>query len=1221
MKRLLIVLPVFAWMPFLSMLLHAEEPRLRSLRRIWDAAPHNAFTDLERFQDRWLCAFREGSGHAGSGDHGKIRVIASSDGVQWQSLALLDSPGLDLRDPKLSQLPDGSLLLNSCEYDVDHDSAEERANQSVTFVSGDGDQWEGPHRVADAGYWLWQTTWRDRTGYALGYRWGARDATRLYTTGDGQTYRSVIDSVRPPGDRANEHAMVFAPDGTAYLLLRRDHPAAGSGEALFGTAKPPYLDWTWRTLGVTIGGPAMILLPDGRLVAAVRRYPDAGRGESGSPWTELGFIEPESARYQPALRLPSGGDSSYAGLVWHDGLLWMSYYSSHEGKTAVYLATVELPAAPAEPYDESRLSASVLAQGLTRPLELDVAADGRVFFIELDGALKVYSPDTGAVTVAAQLDVFAEQENGLIGLALDPGFAGNQWIYLMYSPPGDVFVGQFVSRFVMQGDVLDRDSEKIVLRIPEHRDECCHHAGSLEFGPHGNLFIATGDNTHPAGDSAGYAPIDEREGRHAYDAQDTAGNTNDLRGKILRIRPLADGSYAIPEGNLFPAGGEIEGLPEIYVMGCRNPWRMNVDQRTGYVYWGEVGPDAGGESPRGPRGYDELNQARAAGNFGWPFFIADNKPYADHDFGTGETGALYDAEKPLNVSPTNTGSRLLPRPQPAWIYYPYAESAEFPMLGSGGRTACAGPVYHFDPALDSPTKLPQALDNCLFFFDWQRTFIKRVKLDADSGIISIDPFLTTIPVKRPVDMRIGPEGALYVLDYGETWGVNEDARLLRIDYFPGNRPPDARIASASGTVGRHPFRAVVSARESSDPDSGDSLRYSWSAAPGTVAAQTGEQAEFVFADPGAYVVTLEVRDEAGSMDTAKITFDVGNAPPVVQFASPADGGFFEWGDDVSFEVEVEDAEDGTSREAPELMRTRLLVNQFVQASAPGTAEAAYLSGAAAGPAGLALIQQGDCLNCHAVERRIVGPAFLEIAQRYAEVDDRQAAVQASAERIIAGSSKVWGEVPMLPHAQFTMEQAALMAQWVHGLADASGAAGVRQDFAGGMALRRPEWMGEVMGGTAVLRASYTDFGAEGVAPLSASAEVRLRSCRVEAEQFSRRDGTRTLSSPSAGSGRFIGDVSDGQSLLFDRVNLRGMRSVTARVASPATGGVVELRENSPGGKLIAALAFAATGDWEQWQEVSAEITDPGRLHDLCVVFVNRKGGGPFMNLDWLHFNR
>ncbi len=321
----------------------ADEPiRIVRVEKIWDAAPHNAFTDLERFHDQWVCAFREADGHVGAEDFGKLRVIGSADGRDWKSLALLEVPKVDLRDAKLSITPSGELLLNSCEYTKAKDTAKKRHNQSVTFLSKDGKTWEGPHRIADHGYWLWQTTWRGDTGYSLGYQWGADDATRFYTTKDGKTYKKLVDHIRPPGDRSNEHAMIFAEQGRALMLLRRDNASSiSAGLAMLGSADAPYRDWEWRRLPISVGGPSMIQIPDGRVVICVRRYENEDHANWGSQWTEVGFLDPKTAKYTASVKLPSGGDSSYAGMFWRDDRLWMSYYSSHEGKTAIYFAELE----------------------------------------------------------------------------------------------------------------------------------------------------------------------------------------------------------------------------------------------------------------------------------------------------------------------------------------------------------------------------------------------------------------------------------------------------------------------------------------------------------------------------------------------------------------------------------------------------------------------------------------------------------------------------------------------------------------------------------------------------------------------------------------------------------------------------------------------------------------------------------------------------------------
>ena len=260
------------------------------------------------------------------------------------------------------------------------------------------------------------------------------------------------------------------------------------------------------------------------------------------------------------------------------------------------------------------------------------------FLIEISGKVRIYKPRERTIVDAGSLEVTTAQENGLLGMALDPEFARNRFIYLLHS--SKQFIGQTLSRFTMNGDALDLSSRIDLLSYPEQRQECCHHAGSLRFGPDGCLYVGSGDNTNPFADSNGYAPIDERPGRGPWDAQKSAANPNDLRGKILRIKPTPDGKYSIPRGNLFPPG--TPGTrPEIYVMGCRNPWRYNFDSKTGILYFGDVGPDAGSDDvQRGPRGFDTLNQVRAAGNWGWPY-ARGNKPYIEFDYVTKQPGKPY----------------------------------------------------------------------------------------------------------------------------------------------------------------------------------------------------------------------------------------------------------------------------------------------------------------------------------------------------------------------------------------------------------------------------------------------------------------------------------------------------------------------------------------------------------------------------------------------------
>lgn len=410
-----------------------------------------------------------------------------------------------------------------------------------------------------------------------------------------------------------------------------------------------------------------------------------------------------------------------------------------------------------------------VAGGFVDAMEIAPTPDGGVFVIERTGGVKLVDAKSGAVKDIATLKVevrdgqFA-RECGLLGITLDPKYAENKWLYLYYSPPGKA--SHHLSRFTFTGSALK--DEKVILNVPQDPENgTCHEAGSLAFGPDGCLFLSTGDNTCPF-KSNGSAPIDEGEERKWYDAQRTAANTNDLRGKILRIKPTAEGGYTIPEGNLFPQGTQ-KTRPEIYVMGCRNPYRISIDPKSSYLYWGKVGPDAGKNSSRGPRGYDEINQAREAGNFGWPYFSGDNIPYADYDFQKKEVGQQFNPSAPMNLSVNNTGLTQLPPAQPAFWHYPRS-------------SACAGPVYYADLYPEEEGGLPKEFDSTLITYDWTSNWLRLIKLNDQGDIVSNEPWLAKHRFVHPNDMELGPNGEVYLLEYGSEWYDGSDGKLKRIRY-------------------------------------------------------------------------------------------------------------------------------------------------------------------------------------------------------------------------------------------------------------------------------------------------------------------------------------------------------------------------------------------------------------------------------------------------------
>ena len=868
--------------------------------------------------------------------------------------------------------------------------------------------------------------------------------------------------------------------------------------------------------------------------------------------------------------------------------------------------------ASAQELDPSRFEKTVVSSNLIQPMEMALAADGKIFLIELAGIIKTIDPKNGKVEEVGKLEVTTAQENGLIGLELDPQFEKNGWIYLQYSPPD--FSGQYISRFDFRDNKLDLASEKRLFKYEEQRRECCHHAGSMEFGPDGNLYIGTGDNTNPFNDSEGFAPIDERENREPWDAQRSAGNTKSYNGKVLRIRPEADGTYSIPDGNLFPKDGSI-GHPEIYVMGCRNPWRLNIDQRTGFLYWGDVGPDAGSDGPRGPRGYDEVNQARTAGNYGWPYFIGNNRAYSMVDFKTKEIHAPQDPQHPVNNSVNNTGAKELPPARPAFVYYPAGASEEFPAVGTGGRTACAGPVYYFDDKVKSANKFPAEYNSTLFAFEWSRNAVYAVHMDADSNLKSVERFLPQMTFIRPIDLQFDAAGSLFVIEYGETWGVNKDAQLVRVDYVRGNRAPVA-VAKADGNIGREPLTVKLSAAGSTDKD-GDKLAYQWKSIRTGTTQQTQKilgNTEFVeaqFTEPGSYTVELEVKDSTGARSVITLPVIVGNARPVVEFVAPKNGDFFDPSEPIKYEVVVRDQEDGTSDfdEADEKnlkpIDSTAPSRVFVEISAVKSNDSQ-----ANDPPGLALIRKSDCFNCHAVNRPLVGPMFVDIANKYR---DQPHQVDQSVSRVIQGSTGVWGKVAMLPHSQHTREQVQQMVEYVISVkADSSNPS--TRGFRNELVMKQPL-------DTVQLEATYTDLGRDEIPALSGSGSIVLRSRHIQAESADEFKGTQPLDADQAQGKRFMGAIENNGFLRFNQMSLAQTKQIVIRAASAGAGGIVEAHRGTADGPLLGSVPVEVNGDWHAFTEKVIELKDPAGRDDVFLVFKNDKNRGGLMNVDSVEFRR
>ncbi|RFS18617.1 ThuA domain-containing protein [Emticicia sp. C21] len=879
--------------------------------------------------------------------------------------------------------------------------------------------------------------------------------------------------------------------------------------------------------------------------------------------------------------------------------------------------------------EENRFTKVVLEEKLDEPMELSVLNDGRILFIERKGAVRIYNTKTKQLKTIANIPVSTKYKNkegkestaedGLLGMSKDPNFAQNHWIYLYYSTPEKS--SNILTRYELKGDELVLSSKKVLLEISTQREECCHTAGSIAWDKVGNLYLSTGDNTNPHG-SNGYSPSDERPGRESWDAQKSSANTNDLRGKIIRIKPTADGGYSIPEGNLFPKG-TAGTRPEIYTMGHRNPFRIAVDNKTGFVYWGEVGPD--GSKPaddRGPAGHDEVGQARKAGNFGWPHFVGDNKAYNKYDFANNKSLEKWEVNAPTNTSPSNTGLKVLPPAQKAFIWYPYAASKEFPLVGSGGRNAMAGPVFYSDNFKAATRAFPQYYNGKLLIYEWMRGWIMAVTMDKDGNYVSMERFMPSYKFSNPMDMEFAENGDLYMLEYGSGWFTgNDDARLIRIEYNGGNRKPQIAVA-ANQSGGAVPFTVKLSSKGSTDAD-GDALKYSWqiTSKNGFNKVIATPDASVTLTKPGIYKATLTINDGKGGTNTQSLELVAGNEPPVLSFDMPkGNKSFYVANKSFEYDIKVKDKEDGTLGNGIDAENVAVNIDYLAEgfdkiAIAQGHRSA---DASAAFTTGKKLIEASDCKACHSVEKKSIGPAYREVAMKYK--GDKEA-IDRLAKKVISGGSGVWGETAMAGHPQVSTSDATEMVKYILNIANEKPKA-KSLPLQGKYTAKLPA--NDKGKGIYIVRAAYEDQGANGLPSLKSEQTFTLRNASLGAHDFDRYEDINKM----AFSGRNLAmPAKSGAYMVLNQVDLSGITELQIQAMAPkpqvnALGGKVELRLDGPKGKLVGESEFLEPTEKMSMAPniLKVPIGNVEGLHDVYVVFVNPKAeAGTLMIVTGLEF--
>jgi cytochrome c len=914
-----------------------------------------------------------------------------------------------------------------------------------------------------------------------------------------------------------------------------------------------------------------------------------------------------------------GGRSFYTAMGHTDETFSETLFLNHLYAGIKYTAGGDTPKpldfTKARP-EENRFTKVVLEEKLDEPTELSVLDKDRVLFIQRKGEVRLYNNQTKTLKTIAKIPVSTKYvtkegvesmgEDGLLGLNKDPNFAQNHWIYLYYSIPEAP--KNILARYELKGDELVLDSKKVLLEVVTQREECCHTGGSIDWDKAGNLYLSTGDNTSPRAD--GYNPIDEREGRYGFDAQKSSANTNDLRGKIIRIKPTIEGSYTIPEGNLF-AKGTPQTRPEIYTMGHRNPYRISVDKHNGFVYWGEVGPDASKpDSTRGPEGNDEVGQARKAGNFGWPHFVGDNKPYRKYDYATKISGDWQDANAPTNTSPNNTGLKVLPPAQKAFIWYPYAESKEFPLVGSGGRNAMAGPVFYSEDFKNSSRAFPKYYDGKFLEYEWMRGWVMAVTMDKDGNYTSMERFMPSYKFSNPMDMEFAENGDLYMLEYGSGWfTANDDARLIRIEYNGGNRKPQIAMA-ANQMGGAVPFNLKLSSKGTVDAD-GDLLSYVWK-----ITSKTGfnkiintSEANLTLTKIGTYNVNLTVNDGKGGINTQAMEVTVGNEPPVLSLEMPkSNKSFYVPNKAFNYEIKVKDKEDGSLEKGISSEQVAVNIDYLAEGFDKNMIAMGHRSADAnaAFSTGKRLIEASDCMACHKKETKSIGPNYREVALKY---KNDNSSLEKLTKKVIAGGSGVWGDVAMAGHPQLSTADASEMVKYILNISNEKPK---EKSLPVKAVYKAKVPTGDKGKGVYIVRAAYEDQGANGISSLKSEQSFVLRNAKIDAHGF---DEYVDINKMAFGGNNLAIPSKSGAYMAIKQIDLGGISELIVSAAAPkpqlnAVGGIVELHLGSPTGQLLGTSKFLEASEKMDFspKALSVPINLTGiatdKLQDVYAVFVN-----------------
>jgi cytochrome c len=606
--------------------------------------------------------------------------------------------------------------------------------------------------------------------------------------------------------------------------------------------------------------------------------------------------------------------------------------------------------------------------------------------------------------------------------------------------------------------------------------------------------------------------------------------------------------------------------------------------------------------------------------------VADNKAYWDYDFATGKSGEKFDPEHPVNQSPNNTGLNILPPAQPSLVWYPYIVSDEFPALGSGSRSATGGPIFHRSDFKNPKRPFPDYYEGKWFVTDWARGWIMTITIGEDGKYQSMERFLPNESLRGPIDMDFGPDGDLYVLEYGNGYfSDNPEAQLIKIEYNSGNRTPVVQ-AAADKKGGAVPFKVQLSSKGTEDYDR-DALSYEWKLTSKNSPQKVFKQSDPVvtITTPGVYTATLTVTDTKGAKNSKSVQLTAGNEPPVVAFDfKGSNKSFFFPGKKIEYVVNVHDKEDGSlsnNRIAPSQVAVSIDYlsegyDQTVIASNQRSMDASVRFATAKN-----LINKSDCRACHNISTKSLGPAYSQVAMKYK--GDNQAE-ERLAKKIISGGSGVWGDAAMPAHPAISANDAATIVKYILSVNDKQTIKS--RPVKGSYVLDTSTKVSSK--GNIIFRAAYRDKGTKFAPAYLSEDVVVLRNPVVGvantdiAENIEFTPGkTRAM---AKGSGSYIA---------MNSVDLTGIKQIEFAAAAfggmgPGVGGTIEIHLDSPNGQLIGStpeIAPPLPGSGRRGgrgARVKADLREVSGRHHLYFVFINSsaKNTDVLLSLSDIKFN-